>query len=155
MRISTRLAHKQQTRVDQKEGRTDTREHALSLTKHVRQVRVRNSREKPVGCSLVSSDNRATKGRTGISYKWGYSIGRKLPIQKSPVLLQRIYALRLRSGARIKKEGVMPRIIFRSHPVLPDVAPVGQCAGSTRLYSARSQTWSCAFVLREKAHSSA
>ncbi len=58
-------------------------------------------------------------------------------------------------GARIKKEGDMPRIIFRSHPIPPDVAPVGQCAGSTRLYSAMSQTWSCACVLREKAHSSA
>ena len=58
-------------------------------------------------------------------------------------------------GARIKKGGGMPRIIFRSHPIPPDVAPVGQCAGSTRLYSARSQTWSCACVLREKAHSSA
>jgi hypothetical protein len=52
-------------------------------------------------------------------------------------------------GARIKKEGGMPRIIFRSHPAPPDVAPVGQSAGSTRLYSARSQTWSCACVLRE------
>ena len=58
-------------------------------------------------------------------------------------------------GARIKKRGGMSRIIFRSHPVPPDVAPVVQCAGSTRLYSARSQTWSCACVLREKAHSSA
>ncbi len=47
-------------------------------------------------------------------------------------------------GARIKKGGGMPRIIFRSHPIPPDVAPVGQCAGSTRLYSTRSQTWSCA-----------
>ncbi len=58
-------------------------------------------------------------------------------------------------GARIKKGGCMPRIIFRSLPVPPDVAPVGQRAGSTRLYSARSQTWSYACVLREKAHSSA
>jgi hypothetical protein len=58
-------------------------------------------------------------------------------------------------GARIKKEGGMPRMIFRSLPVPPDVAPVGQCAGSTRLYSTRSQTSSCACVLREKAQSSA
>jgi hypothetical protein len=36
-------------------------------------------------------------------------------------------------GARIKKGGGMPRMIFRSLPVPPDVAPVGQCAGSTRL----------------------
>ena len=60
-------------------------------------------------------------------------------------------------AVRIKKGGGMPRITFRSHPVPPrppDVAPVGQCAGSTRLYSARSQAWSCACVLREKAHSS-
>jgi hypothetical protein len=35
----------------------------------------------------------------------------------------------------------------RSQLVPPDAAPVGQCAGSTRLYSARSQTWSCACVL--------
>ena len=58
-------------------------------------------------------------------------------------------------GARIKKGGGMPRIILRSHRAPPDVSPVGQCAGSTRLYSTRSQTWSCACVLREKAHSSA
>jgi hypothetical protein len=58
-------------------------------------------------------------------------------------------------GARIKKEGGMPRIILRSHPVPSDVAPVGQSAGSTRLYSTRSQTWSCACVLREKTDSSA
>jgi hypothetical protein len=58
-------------------------------------------------------------------------------------------------GARIKKGGGMPRMILRSHPVPSDVAPVGQCAGSSRLYSARSKAWSCACVLREKAHSSA
>ena len=37
---TTRSAHKRRTRVDQKEGRTDTHEHALSLTKHVRQMGV-------------------------------------------------------------------------------------------------------------------
>ena len=36
-------------------------------------------------------------------------------------------------GARIKKGGGMPRIILRSRPVPLDGAPVGQCAGSTRL----------------------
>ena len=54
----------------------------------------------------------------------------------------------------------MPRIILRSHHVSPDVAPVGQCAGSGLTLvlkrQTRSQTWSWAcVVLREKAHSSA
>jgi hypothetical protein len=35
-------------------------------------------------------------------------------------------------SARINKEGGMPRTILCSHPAPPDVAPVGQCAGSTR-----------------------
>ncbi len=32
--------------------------------------------------------------------------------------------------------------------VSPDVAPVGQRAGSARFYSARYQAWSCACALR-------
>ncbi len=40
--------------------------------------------------------------------------------------------------ARIKQRGWYAHIRLRSPPVPPDVAPVGPCAGSTRLYSARS-----------------
>jgi hypothetical protein len=60
-----------------------------------------------------------------------------------------------RTGRIRKQRGWYAHKRFRSHPVPPDVAPVGQCAGSTRLYSTKSQAWSCACVLREKAHSSA
>jgi hypothetical protein len=54
----------------------------------------------------------------------------------------------------IKQLGSYANKRFRSQPVPPDVAPVGQCANSTRLYSARSQTWSCACVLREQSKTS-
>ena len=46
--------------------------------------------------------------------------------------------------ARIIQRGWYAHIRLRSPPVSPDVAPVGQCAGSTRLYSARSVLCLCA-----------
>jgi hypothetical protein len=45
--------------------------------------------------------------------------------------------------ANIKTKRVICPHSFCSRPVPPDVAPVGQCVASTRLYLARSQTWSC------------
>jgi hypothetical protein len=48
-----------------------------------------------------------------------------------------------------KQRGLYAHKRFRSQPVPPGVAPIGQCAGLTRLYSARSQTWSCVCVLRD------
>jgi hypothetical protein len=76
----TRSAHKQRTRVDQKEGRTDTREHALSRTKLAIQVRVRNSRTRdaPTGSRPLPrlKDGRGRNKRgTGILYECRYSIG--------------------------------------------------------------------------------
>ncbi len=53
---------------------------------------------------------------------------------------------------RVRKQrgGTPTKDFARSLPP-PDVAPLGQYAGSTSLNSARSRTWPCACVLREKA----